>query len=326
MISYLQTTDWRLIAVDVAMAILLIVLAKLLVDSVFSDTSKKFRDNFQKALSQNREINYRKYLNKGSSIHFEINTLDRWTLRFIERSYVKKYIPFLNIYIVLTMVVILFITVFSYVLNVIPNIIATITLSSIVASLPLLLLELLGKYMSEKARQDLYTYVSTMRSWAGVKQDIIFIFQKTAESLSGPLAAHTKAMVIQIRGNLDPEVAMEILKIKVSNKHFDTFILNMSETYRNQGDLLKLLEKLEREFYDLEEAFNSRKMKTLFDRNVLMIFMFFTLAITYGMISNNEGARALFFHTPVGQIVFSVCSLFFAIGVYWQFKVTDFKH
>ncbi len=325
-IEYFTTVDKRIILSKVGMVIALIFLAKLIVDSIYSDKSRQLREDFSKALNQDREINYRKYLNKGSSVQFEISTLDRWTLRFIERSYVKRFIPFMNIYILLTSITLLFILSYTYVVQLIPNLLAVLVVASIVASIPLLILELLGKHMSDRARQDLYTYVSTMHGFARTRSDINFIFLKTAEAMEGPLSNHTKVMVAQIKGNLDPEVAMEILKMKISNKHFDTFMLNMIEAYKNQGDLESLLGKLETEFFRLEEAYNSRKMKTLFDRNLLMAFMLVTLLVTIGMVTTNDKARYLFFNTFGGQVIFTISALCFAVGMFWQFKITDFKH
>jgi hypothetical protein len=324
--SYLVTTDPVLIATRIGLYISIFFLAVLLVNSVYSEKSKVIRDNFSKALNQDREINYRKYLNKDSSLHFEISTLDLWSLRFIERSYVKRFLPFMNIYILLVSMAIIFVLTYVFVIQVIPNILAVLIISGIMASIPIMILELLGKYMSDKARQDLYTYVATMHGFARTRSDINFIFSKTADSMSGPLSAHTKVMVAQIKGNLDPEIAMDLLKMKISNKHFDVFMLNMIEAYKNQGDLERLLSKLESEFFRLEEAYNSRKMKTLFDRNILLGFMLMTLVITMGMVTTNEKARYLFFETVPGQFVFSISSICFAIGMFWQFKITDFKH
>lgn len=326
LIDYVTLMDKRLLLTKVGMLLVLIILARMIVNSMYSEKSKQLRESFSKALNQDREINYRKYLNKGSAIQFEINTLDRWTLRFIERSYVKRVLPFMNIYILLTTVAILFILAYTFVVQLIPNFIAVLIVSGIVASLPMLILEMLGKVMSDRARQDLYTYVATMHGFARTRSDINFIFSKTAETMTGPLSVHTKVMVAQIKANLDPEIAMELLKMKISNNHFDVFMLNIMEAYKNQGDLVSLLAKLETEFFRLEEAYNSRKMKTLFDRNLLMGFMLMSLTVTMGMVTTNERARFLFFETIEGQYIFSISAICFAIGMFWQFKITDFKH
>ena len=211
-------------------------------------------------------------------------------------------------------------------MKIVYNIVTASILASILAAIPLMLLDLRAKIVSESARREVYSYVSALKAWSNVKSDIIYIFDKASQDAAGPLGNFSRQMVAQIRGGLPAEVALEILRLKVNNQYFDTLILNISQAFTNQGDLTKLLSNLEKEAFRLERAYNTRKIKTLMDRTMVFLLLMVTLTIAIYLLTTNESVRMMFVLKPSGQIVLAIASIIFALGVFMQFKITEFNH
>ncbi len=302
--------------------IVAILLVKLITDSKTSNLSHFFKD----LINNDRKINVNQFYASSRGVEIEMNMLDKFHLQYIERTSIKAIIPFMNVGVLIAILLTCFLACMTVLLPVVGNIITATILSAILSSIPLMLLDLRGKMMSERARRDLYTYISTLKSWANMKTDMLFIFSKTAEGSTGPLATHTRQLVVQIKSGLSPQVALELMRLKVNNHYFDTFILNVSQAFENQGDIVALLSKLEKEAFRLEKAFNDRKIRTLLDRALVFGFMIVTVLIAVYMLVSNVAVRATFVDSVPGQIVLAVSSTLFAIGVVMLFRITKFEH
>jgi hypothetical protein len=321
-----QEKEPVILGLEILISIGILIFSIMLVSSLFNQKVNQLRHTFTDILQQQREVNYSHYVNSNRGVQIEMNLLDKFQMKFIERTNMKHYISFMNVYIVIVIISVIFLFSTILIVPIVGNWITAIILGSIVASIPLLGLDLLSKSISERSRRDLYSYISTLRTWANVKADIIFIFSKVASDFDGPLAKHTEQMVTQLKSGLDPEIAMEILRMKVNNPYFDTFILNVTHAFTNQGDLVKLLSKLEKEAFRLERAYHDRKMKTLMDRVMVFGFMIVTLVLSLSLLAGNSSIRTVFVESSTGQVVLSVAFIAFAIGLFNQFKITSFEH
>ncbi|MBI9013847.1 MAG: type II secretion system F family protein [Clostridiales bacterium] len=326
LMNLLHTNTVTGMVLEIGIIGLFILIAIMIVKSVYSGNTKKLKNSFTDLLNKDREVNYNKYYSVNRGVDVDMGKLDEMQMHFIERSNIKQYIPFMNLYLLLFILSMVFVISTVMMLPVVGNIITASILAAVVSSVPLMILDLLGKQMSERARRDLYTYISTLKSWANMKSDIVFIFDRTAQGVTGPLSSHTRQMVAQIKAGLPADVALELLRLKVNNQYFDTFILNISQAFDNQGDLVKLLAKLEKEAFKLEKAYNDRKIRTLLDRTLVFGFMIVTLIIAVSLLYGNETVRDTFVDTTGGQIVLALSTLVFALGIFLQFRITNFEH
>jgi len=312
--------------IDGLMLVLFFIFAKTLVESSSKSRLDRLRTTILNGLGKNTDVKYSLYSDAIKGIDVKMDALDKFHLKYVERPQLKQYFRFANVYLIILVMLIILIVSSILIVPIVGNIVTALVLGGIASSIPLMILDLMGKQMSEKARREVYNYISSLRTWSNVKSDILFIFEKASDDVIGPLSIHTKQMVVQIRNGLSADVALEILRLKVNNQYFDTFILNMTQAFQNQGDLTKLLSKLEKEAFSLEKAYNNRKFKTLVDRIQVFGLMIGTLVIAIYLIGTNESVRNAFVLTITGQLVFMVCTIAFAFGVFLQFKITDFDH
>jgi len=311
---------------DIGYLILFFILAREIVSSIDDSRVSKLRDAIKSNISRSTDIKYSHYSVSSKGIDIKMDAIDKFHLKYIERTDLKQLIKFANVYMIWLVMAIIFITSIILFIKIVYNIVTASILASILAAIPLMLLDLRAKIVSESARREVYSYVSALKAWSNVKSDIIYIFDKASQDAAGPLGNFSRQMVAQIRGGLPAEVALEILRLKVNNQYFDTLILNISQAFTNQGDLTKLLSNLEKEAFRLERAYNTRKIKTLMDRTMVFLLLMITLTIAIYLLTTNESVRMMFVLKPSGQIVLAIASIIFALGVFMQFKITEFNH
>lgn len=312
--------------IDALIIVLFFIFAKTVVESASKTRLDRLRTTITNGLGKNTDIKYSLYSDSIKGVDIKMDALDKFHLKYIERPQLKQYIPFANVYLIIVIMILILVFSSALIVPIVGNIVTALVLGGIASSIPLMILDLMGKQMSEKARREVYNYISSLRTWSNVKSDILYIFEKASDDVIGPLSTHTKQMVVQIRNGLSADVALEILRLKVNNQYFDTVVLNMTQAFQNQGNLTKLLSKLEQEAFSLEMAYNNRKFKTLADRIQVFGLMLGTLLVAIYLIGTNESVRNAFVLTMSGQLIFLICSIAFAFGVFLQFKITEFDH
>lgn len=312
-------------AVEILLYLSCLYIAYFLVMKINKNDTTFIRQSVEELMKKQGEVDFYKVVNARKNVKFEITLLERINFRYIERSNIKEIVPFASIYILIFISVSIFIFSMVYLLPSIRNLISATVLSGIMAIIPLMLLDLRAKAMSERARRDLFSFVSNLRIWAQTKSDLLYIFDKASQD-EGVLARYSGHLVAQIRKGLTEQQALEIFRMKVNNDYFDTFILNISHAFVNQGDIVKLLYKLEKEAARLEKAYNDRKIKTLLDRIMVIGLMIGTLMVAVYLLTGNDIVRRVYVDSFAGQVVLSVASIFFALGVALMTRVTKFNH
>lgn len=324
-ITTLFTLENQIKLVEFAMLTCFLYLGYFLVTKVKAEDTRFIKSSVEELLKKQGEVDYYRIINSNRNVKFEITLLERINFRYIERSNIKEIVPFATIYILVFFCICIFLVSMTFLLPSIRNLISAVILSGIVAIIPLMLLDVRAKAMSERARRDLFSFVSNLRVWSQTKSDLLYIFDKASQD-EGPLARYSGHMVAQIRKGLSEQQALELFRMKVNNEYFDTFILNITQAFINQGDIVKLLFKLEREAARLEKAYNDRKIKTLMDRMMVLGLMIGTLAIAIFLLTGNDSVRRVYVDSFAGQVVLSVASVFFALGVALMTRVTKFDH
>lgn len=311
---------------DIGFVLLYLFLAIEIIKSFDATRINKIRESITNNLAKNTDIKYSQFSSSNKGVEIKMDVIDKFHLKYIERTNLKQIIKFANVYLIWAVMAITFVVFFFIFVKIIYNMITAAILASIVSTVPIMILDIRAKQVSEKARREVYAFVSSLRTWCNVKSDIMYIFEKASQDSNGPLGIFAKQMVTQIRGGLPSEVALEILRLKVNNHYFDTLILNISQAFINQGDLAKLLINLEKEAFRLERAYNNRKIKTLMDRTMVFVLLIITLFVATYLLTTNDSVRNMFVLSPSGQGVLTLATIVFAVGVFIQFKITEFDH
>ena len=145
------------------------------------------------------------YVSGESGTYKEMNLLERIELLYIEKSNIRHYLPFMNVYILLLTIILIFISVYRPVYSLLRFVPSSSVISGIISISPLFALELLSRYNAETIRRKLSEYISVLSRWCAVKEDIIYAFEKSLISNIGePLQTFIRDMVIQVNRGMEP--------------------------------------------------------------------------------------------------------------------------
>lgn len=256
----------------------------------------------------------------------KVSLLMRFDLLYIEKSNIRHYIPFMNIYLLLIVIVVIFAIIYRPIYMMLEFFPSAAVISGIISIVPLFGLELLSRYNSEVVRRDLSEYMSILSRWCSVKEDIMYAFEKSlGSSISEPLRTFIRDMVIQVNRGMDPANALDILQMKVDNAQFRDFIINIKLSMKNRGDIVRLLSNLESQFYKIDEEYNRRRISTYKDRMLIYIIMFGVLAIAYFFISYTPQINDYYLHTMNGKLLLMAFSGLYAFGFYLTAGIMKFK-
>ncbi len=256
-----------------------------------------------------------------------MNLPERLELVYIVKSNIRHYLPFMNIYLLLAVVILLFLAVYRPVNRLLGFLPSSAVISAIFSMIPLFALDLLSRYNSETVRKRLAEYISVLNRWCSVKEDIMYAFEKSLSSNIGePLQSFIRDMVIQVNRGMEAPDALDMLQMKVDNPQFRDFIINIKQSLRNRGDILKLLTNLENQFYRIDEEYNRRSISTYKDRMLIYFIMFGVLVMAYFFINFTPQIGDFYLRTLEGKLLLTVSCGMYALGFYLTAGITRFKH
>jgi len=260
-------------------------------------------------------------------ISIKMSLFERIELLLIDKSNIRYYVPFMNLSVLAVFCSLIFIVMLGQVYRVLKFLPSTVVVCLLFSLLPVLILELMGRYNSERVRRKLAEFISVLSRWCTVKEDIFYAFEKSVDSNIGmPLKIFVRDMVIQVDRGIDPLEALDILQMKVNNIQFRDFIINIKQNIRHRGDIVKLLTNLENQFYKIEEEYNRRKISTYRDRILIYIVMLVVLLTGYFFIRHNPQVEAFYITTLKGKALLTVFSILYACGFYLSFRISEFNY
>jgi Flp pilus assembly protein TadB len=261
------------------------------------------------------------------NISGKMDAIEKVELYLIGRSNIKKYISFMNFYVLIFISIIIFAVVFNPVNKILRFIPSTIVICFLISMIPFFILDLMGRYNSEKIRKKLAGFISILSRWCTVKEDIFYAFEKSIDSgLGEPLNTFIKETVIQVNRGIQPSEALDILQMKVDNSQFKDFILNIKKSIEHRGDIVKLLTNLENQFYKIEEEYNRRKISTYKDRVMIYLIMFGVLITAYFFIKLNPDVEAFYLETVEGKLLLTLFSMLYATGFAITTGISKFNY
>lgn len=282
-------------------------------------------DRLSKEYNERKLKHEVKKYTRTSTIRMSIT--ERIEIYFIEKSNIRRYIPFMNIYLLSLVCIVIFIVGFQAAYKVVYFVPSALVVGCLLSLLPLLILDLMGKHNSEKIRRMLAEFISILNRWCDVKEDIFYAFEMTVRSgISEPLQSYLKETVIQIKRGVDPMDALDILQAKVDNTHFRDFIVNIKQSIKSRGNIRRLLSNMEDQYYKLEEEYNRRKISTYRDRIIINFAMGFVLLLAYYFLKSNLKVRDFYLGSIEGKILMLCFSFLYSLGVFISFRITKFRY
>ena len=283
-------------------------------------------------ISRMNEIyNEKRLLNQvkkySKTITIKMNFIDKMELTLIDKSNIRNYIPFVNFYSLAVLSVILFAAAFKPVYTVLHSILSTAVICSLCACIPYIVLEVLGRYNSEKVRRQMAGFISTLNRWCAVKEDIIYAFEKSVDSgLGEPLRTYIRDAVIQVKKGMEVQEALEMLQMKVDSEQFRDFILNIRQSIKHRGDIRKLLSNMEDEFYRMEEEYTRRKISSYKDKFIMYATMIAVLVVVYFFLKSNPKVMQFYLSSSQGKTLLAIFSLLYFAAFVASLRISRFDY
>jgi len=278
------------------------------------------REYYEKQLK--REV--KKY---SRIIPLKMTVADKIELYMIDKSNIKRYIPFANFYLLMMVCILIFVITFKLTFNILLFVPSAVVVSLLFSLIPLFILDIMGKYNSEIIRKRLAEFISVLNRWCAVKEDMFYAFEKSVDSGIGePLKTFIRDMVIQVNRGIDPLEALDILWMKVDNIQFRDFIINIKQNIKHRGNIRRLLSNMEEQFYKIEEEYNRRKISTYIDRMLLYIIMFTVLFAGYFFLRSNPLVKEFYIYTVQGKLLLTLFVVLYSCGLYMIARITGFEH
>lgn len=169
---------------------------------------------------------------------------------------------------------------------------------------------------AETIRKQQIEIVSTLNRWYQVKEDLIFAFEKTAESEIGePSKTLINEFIIRVNGGLDIDIALKMLSDSYEDISFKYFLKQIAFNMKYKGNTGELLDILETQMIKVEEEYTRRKISTGRDRRIISVI--FGMCPLLGVITMlfYPSASYFYFHTKAGFLTLLITGLLYFAGL-----------
>lgn len=285
-------------------------------------------DNYEKmteAINDKRALKNARHHTR--TIEIKMSRIDSIELKYIERSNIRHYVPFFNFYVLMGCCLIIFTFAFIEIYKILLSVVAAAAIAGLFAGVPFVILDLWGKYNTERIRRMLSNFVSILKGWCIVKEDIVYAFEKSLKSgLQEPLRTYVQDVVIQVRRGLDPQEALQILRLKVDSSQFRSFIINIEQTLKSRGNILALLTVIEKQFSRMEKERAKRKISNRSYKVWIYIAAISVLAVGYMFLKTNPNVFTFYLNTPAGKVLIALFACLYFSAFLLSFRITDFNY
>ena len=273
-----------------------------------------------KALTRSAEIAYDKRRTRQEAVrllhrnNLKPNFVDLLEIKLIDKPNIRRVIPFMNLKLLLLLECLVAGVSFQMLSGIFVFPPTTAVMSILVAGVPIMILDVIGRFHSTKIRRRLCDFVSCIGRWLAVKEDLIFAFEKTAPMMEEPLSSYLKELVVQIKMGVPPENSLDYLALKIDSPHFRDFVVNVKGNLKCKGDIRRLISILERQFYELEKEYVRRNISSSGDRILLYVIAAFSLVLCLYMLLMVPAARQFYTESTFGKIIMMAFGLLFGGG------------
>lgn len=255
-----------------------------------------------------------------SEYRVKLGFFETMELRLVERSNIKSFMPFLNVYVLMIIVIAIFVFVWPPLYSVF-NSWATAAVGALfIALIPTVILDSLTIYNAGRTRKTTANFLSLLLSWLEVKSDLLFAFDKVKDDVEAPLKYYLTDAVAQLKSGIDADQVFDILSYKINTEQFYTITKNFKSVFKNGGDIVELVKVLEEEAYMIDNEFENRVTDTFSTRMLLNVLLLGASFLLVGVIFLSPTLKALYTTTDGGRNVMFVAISIFVAGFIWNLK------
>ncbi len=242
----------------------------------------------------------------------------------IERSGLRKKIPFLNteVYIGLTIVIasLGFILVSS--ITGIWLLGAVVIMATVIGAYAIIYI--LSGIAYEKVDETILPFVNILENYSGTNDDIVSILGKTYPYLENPLREHIEEFYDEVNSSGDVTRAFRNLEVKIENERFKEIIRNLEICSRHEANYQEIIKDTRVTLMDYLEA--KQKRKAIIKQGRIEILM--SIGLCSVMISMFTGFVPNLFNilinSPVGNAILLYCIIVLGICL-WNIISFDKK-
>ena len=295
----------------------------------FKGTVKKTKDNiqiqFQRLDDKARTelITSLKFASSESNYTTKLKLFQMVNLRFVERSNIRAYIPFFNVYILVIIVIsIFFLLIFPF-YSIFKTWKTAFVLSAFISMIPIIFLDTLSSFTASKTRKNTADFLSILLGWLSVKNDLLFALEKTSEEVDAPLRYYVKDAVAQIKNGMTPQEAFDIMSYQVNTDQFYTIAKSFKSVLVYGGNIIDLVDGLEEEAFMVDNEMTTRITDTFTSRMLLLLLLVGATLFMMGSLFSSESLRELYTNTTGGQNIMFFAIVAFIAGILGNLKINS---
>lgn len=292
-------------------------------DYITKNIKKEYKKLNDKYIDRKLQREVKRYT---KTITIKMSLIDKVELFLIDKSNIRRFIPFMNFYFLLFISLLSFIISYIFIYGFLRFFFSSLLIAAVFFFIPAIILEIMGFYNSDYTRRKLAYFISILVQWIDVKEDIVFAFEKSIMAVGEPLRSYIRDMTIQVKRGMETQDALDLLEKKIGNPQFTDFILNIKQSIKYRGDLKLLLKNMEDQFYKLETEFNRRKITTFWDRIYNVIAMILVIVVAYLLIRSNPKALNYYTNTAAGKGYITLFAILYSLSFYNLIGTGRFKH
>lgn len=192
--------------------------------------------------------------------------------------------------------------------------------------IPLMILDIIAQYINKQLTLEVSKWISILTRWATVKEDIYYCFEKSQDQIQGPLKQYVSQFLLQSKYTGQMNDAFEQFIDSTQHVMLRNLVINLQQAAQCQGDLVGLLERLEEESYEIFGESEKRSSETYFDKLAVCFSILCVFLMTIVVFLIHEPMRNYYLLTSFGQVMLTVFSLLFCLGVYIATKISAFNY
>jgi len=131
--------------------------------------------------------------------------------------------------------------------------------------------------LKREGRGENTELLGTMKRWAAVDNNVVFVFRKTYQDKGGMLYGDFfENFILRVNSGIEPSEAIAMDIRKIGSPFMRNVMINIQSVIENNGDLLMILSKFEHEAFKIEKTLLGNRIKVHKDRTLLLLMISIT--------------------------------------------------
>jgi len=140
--------------------------------------------------------------------------MDLLEIKFIDKTNLRRILPFINLKLIVVLELFIVGVAFQLLLSIFVFPPTTLVMSFLIAGVPIMALDLIGRYNSTKVRRRLCDFVSCIGRWIAVKEDLVYRYMGLERLTISCINLNANSMVVRFSPQLEARNILRLLELR----------------------------------------------------------------------------------------------------------------